>query len=343
MSDSITAAVTFVIEEQYLQNCCNIAAFAMYLFDVAITLGDQIDHIWRRSFSGVTALFITLHLSTLSVYVLYIVQVPLVECQPAYITNMAYALASSVQVLTVAAVAALRIYAINGHDGRLPTLVFSLSVVSFASTLYYCVVLTTEFLPPPINACVVYPSQLGIYSKFSIIGNACFIVAELLVLLSTWRHTYGLKKLARENNQEVSLTYLLLRDGTVYFGLMFFLEIFASVGQYVTALAGAPGFVFALEAILLSRFILNLRRVALQLMIPHGRQLGAASFSAFSSRLSFSELQFDSRVLGTLGGSLALGSSYDGETGIGNDVLAEGDPEYLEEMAAHDERYELTN
>ncbi|TFY64157.1 hypothetical protein EVJ58_g2802 [Rhodofomes roseus] len=240
---------------------------------------------------------------------------------------MAYALASSVQVLTVAAVAALRIYAINGHDRRLPTLVFSLSVVSFTSTLYYCVVLTTEFLPPPINACVVYPSQL----------------AELLVLLSTWRHTYGLKKLARENNQEVSLTYLLLRDGTVYFGLMFLLEIFASVGQYVTALAGAPGFVFALEAILLSRFILNLRRVALQLMIPHGRQLGAASFSAFSSRLSFSELQFDSRVLGTLGGSLALGSSYDGETGIVNDVLAEGDPEYQEELAAHDERYELTN
>ncbi|TFY64160.1 hypothetical protein EVJ58_g2806 [Rhodofomes roseus] len=178
----------------------------------------------------------------------------------------------------------------------------------------------------------------------SIIGYACFIVAEALVLLSTWWHTYGLKKLARENNQEVSLTDLLLRDGTVYFGLMFLLEIFASIGQYVTALEGAPAFVFALEAILLSRFILNLRRVALQLVISNGRQLGAASFSAFSSRLSVSELQFDSRVLGTLGGSLALGSSYDGETGIiVDDVLAEGDPEYLEEMAAHDERYELTN
>ncbi|KAH9932628.1 uncharacterized protein B0H18DRAFT_32710 [Fomitopsis serialis] len=76
MSDDATAAIIFIVNSQYVQNCCNIAAFAIYLFDHAITLGDQIDHLWRRRFSGVTALFIALHLSTIAVYVLYIVLVP---------------------------------------------------------------------------------------------------------------------------------------------------------------------------------------------------------------------------------------------------------------------------
>lgn len=51
----------------------------MYLFDVALTLADQIDHLWRRRVPElVAALLMSLDLSTKAVYVL---QVPLVECE----------------------------------------------------------------------------------------------------------------------------------------------------------------------------------------------------------------------------------------------------------------------
>ena len=54
---------------------------AIYLYDQTITLGDQMDYIWRRRFSAVTALFALLHLSTVAGYILYIVLARLTQCQ----------------------------------------------------------------------------------------------------------------------------------------------------------------------------------------------------------------------------------------------------------------------
>ena len=54
---------------------------AIYLYDQTITLGDQMDYIWRRRFSAVTALFALLHLSTVTGYILYIVLARLTQCQ----------------------------------------------------------------------------------------------------------------------------------------------------------------------------------------------------------------------------------------------------------------------
>ncbi|KAH9932619.1 uncharacterized protein B0H18DRAFT_1115847 [Fomitopsis serialis] len=352
MSDDITAAIITIVNGQYVQNCCYIAAFAIYLFDHAITLGDQIDHIWRRRFSGVTALFIALHLSTIAVD---------------WIADILYGIAGLIQGLVVGAIGALRIYAINGCDWRLPTLIFFLSFLTLVSTVYYCVSLTTGSLLPYINACVIYPTNPEIYTNhlctaqmcvhlriitvvaqvtlgsFShnctpvfIVSSACSIVAEALVVLSTWRYTYGMKKLAREVNQEVSLTYLLLRDGTIYFVMVLFLEVFAAIGQYVTVFAGVSGFTFALVTVVLSRFILNLRRAALRLTVEKHPGRGTNSTSASGPLSSISELQFNSRILGSLGGSLAFGSSDD------DDKTGSADESLDVEVEEADEAEELT-
>lgn len=50
-------------------------------------------------------------------------------------------------------------------------------------------------------------------ASVSIIGSASAVASEALVLLSTWWNTYGIMKIARTSNQDVSITYLLLRDG----------------------------------------------------------------------------------------------------------------------------------
>lgn len=54
---------------------------AIYLYDQTITFSDQIDHIWFRRFSLVTGLFSVLHLSTIAIYVLYIISVFSIQCQ----------------------------------------------------------------------------------------------------------------------------------------------------------------------------------------------------------------------------------------------------------------------
>ncbi|TFY64156.1 hypothetical protein EVJ58_g2801 [Rhodofomes roseus] len=146
-----------------------------------------------------------------------------------------------------------------------------------------------------------------------------------------------MKRLARQINQEVSLTYLMLRDGTIYFVMLFVLEIFSTIGQYVTVLAGVPGFTFALETVVLSRFLLDLRRTALRLSVAAGPRAGESSTSASGSLIDLSELRFNSRILGSLGGSLALGSSDEESNGMlgsldgSTDV---DDPDQIKEVAA---------
>ncbi|KZT63118.1 hypothetical protein DAEQUDRAFT_770902 [Daedalea quercina L-15889] len=291
MSDDATAAIASIINSQYVQNCCNFAAFTIYLYDHAITLGDQIDHIWRRRFSAVTTVFALLHLSTIAVYVLYIVLVPLTECEPYVFLHRTTGVLMS---FTIGAIAALRVYAINGRDVRLPTLILSLTLMTAAGNAYYSASLATEMLPPPINSCTIYPVNLALY-------------------VNTWWNTYGLKKLARETDQGVSLTHLILRDGTIYFIVLLLLEVISAIGQYVAALAGVPAFTFALETVVLSRFLLDLRQAALRLTInPGPGRIRNTSSSSSGSIASLTEIQFNSHILGSLGGSLAFGFSNDG-------------------------------
>ena len=87
---------------RYLQNYCNYAAFGkhlstmtlhllefllciplivIYLYDQTITFCDQIEYIWSRRFSAVTLLFALLHLSTITAYILCVVDMSLTQCQ----------------------------------------------------------------------------------------------------------------------------------------------------------------------------------------------------------------------------------------------------------------------
>ena len=54
---------------------------AVYLYDQIITSRNQIDYIWSRRFSAMTAFFILLHLSTIATYLLYTVALTVSQCQ----------------------------------------------------------------------------------------------------------------------------------------------------------------------------------------------------------------------------------------------------------------------
>ena len=58
-----------------------------------------------------------------------------------------------------------------------------------------------------LSAYCLYVMAVAIASSTSIIAS------EALVLVSTWWNTYGTIRMARASNQDVSMMYLLLRDG----------------------------------------------------------------------------------------------------------------------------------
>ena len=88
-----------------------------------------------------------------------------------------------------------------------------------------------------------------------------------------------------------------------------------------------------LETIVLSRFLLNLRRAALRLTISPGPWNNTFSDTT-DTVASLSELQFNSQVIGSLGGSLAFGPSddYSEETEISSISSGQVDMVALESL-----------
>ncbi|KAH9841409.1 uncharacterized protein C8Q71DRAFT_736785 [Rhodofomes roseus] len=136
--------------------------------------------------------------------------------------------------------------------------------------------------------------------------RACNALADVLVLITTWRVTYRVAKLSRSMSVEPSLSKLILRDGSVYFAVLFVLNVLNTTLWVVDIYKNVTVFSNVLSVILLSHLFINLRTTALN----HD-----SSLSGQSSVMS--DVRF-SGVLGGMGsavaGSFALSSEHqDGE------------------------------
>ncbi|KAL1944236.1 hypothetical protein VTO73DRAFT_3421 [Trametes versicolor] len=95
--------------------------------------------------------------------------------------------------------------------------------------------------------------------RLLIATRASVIVNDILVIALTWWKTYGIRKLVAQANMKVSLSTLLLRDGTIYFLLLFTMSIFHIVFSLTERFTFTLTLEEPLTAILVSRFLLNLR------------------------------------------------------------------------------------
>ncbi|KAI0724644.1 hypothetical protein C8Q72DRAFT_657194 [Fomitopsis betulina] len=132
------------------------------------------------------------------------------------------------------------------------------------------------------------------------------IAGHALVLAVTWRRTYGIRKLVNASSMGTSLSSLILRDGSVYFGLIMLLDV-AGLISYMEYSAVTSCFVTAIQPIVLARFFLNLREAALAPDLP-----------THASRLSFMNSH---HALASIAGSIVFNAER--ETAGGDCVYEE--------------------
>ncbi|KAJ3556423.1 hypothetical protein NM688_g2035 [Phlebia brevispora] len=92
--------------------------------------------------------------------------------------------------------------------------------------------------------------------------RASVIAADAIVLLVTWVKTWHTYKTASRVDVHVPLSYLILRDGTIYFMILLALNVLQILVVGVSVfekLEPVNSFIVTLTPILISRFILNLR------------------------------------------------------------------------------------
>ncbi|KAI0940620.1 hypothetical protein AcW1_003768 [Taiwanofungus camphoratus] len=102
-------------------------------------------------------------------------------------------------------------------------------------------------------------------------------------------------------NVKVSMITLLLRDGTIYFGVLFGLNVIQIILYTTDALAYSSLFITLITSILLSRFFLNLRQV-------HSPKSSVEDTLVTSSHVS--DLHFASGVVANMGAPLRTGPAF---------------------------------
>ncbi|EPT00190.1 hypothetical protein FOMPIDRAFT_1050015 [Fomitopsis schrenkii] len=326
-----TPQSTDELESALLQNYLLVAPFALYTYDRLINLTREMDLVWRRPgqrrIPVVPILYGLMHVCTPVYFILNIATLWNLSCKKfvfIYIITLVFGADICVLYLTWGVISALRIHAINPRDWFTPSVIFVLFLVPVATNLLYassCALVDTVCSPWVPDLFIVEIST-----------RVSAIIGDTLVLLATWRVTYGVRQVYPLGKSNLPISLLLLRDGTLYFGTLLVLNIFSTVcWAKIPAFQDFDNFIYSLTTVLLSRLFFNLREVSL--LQSTIRTSGDASYTDESHTLSWvpaEYMQTCSTTLSVLGGSLVSGHPGDesADTIHENDGTGQGVLEY---------------
>ncbi|TFY59188.1 hypothetical protein EVJ58_g5936 [Rhodofomes roseus] len=169
--------------------------------------------------------------------------------------------------------AALRAFAISGYNWPAALLILAFGSITIWSNVYL----------------------IGL-----ILGVVSTVLSDALAMGITWWRTWGIKKAADDARISTPLTTVLLRDGSLYFAALAalsiaqtFMQIYDGDIDYLSYFL-TP---YALPAICISRFLLNLRSSS-------GLSQLASATASQSETTTVGTLHFAHRVAGNLGNML---------------------------------------
>ncbi|KAI0085171.1 hypothetical protein BDY19DRAFT_909283 [Irpex rosettiformis] len=300
----------------------NVLAF--YCFEWLVTFDQEVTHIWARKWSLSTWVFaINRHVTLLAV-ILQILPAP---------NN------DALTVLQFLAIARLRASAICHRSIWVFVVVFVLSGVPVVVNMVLFVKEDPLFLSGPTGTvCTVFlPFSDSVILKLALITRGAVVAADIIVLAVTWKETIGTVREAARLDISVPLSEILIRDALLQkFPVMAnsgaltclrallainIIQILAntvaslpevlrhhsntwkitSLGSPYSNLSLSALFLIRrrLTAIIVSRFILNLRQAVKEPGMPN-------------NTTNRSTIHFNSDILvGDLGQSLKFGAEYD--------------------------------
>ncbi|TCD64583.1 hypothetical protein EIP91_003879 [Steccherinum ochraceum] len=303
------------------------AALCLVAYDTLLTFSREVECIWKRKLNAVTALYVLQRwVLILDGMLINLHTTKLWECRHFRCKSQVIfaAVVSMLAVLGVAAFSTLRIWAIWGH-ALVPTLTVALaSAIVPAVNLYSFTQISSFVIVDGICSVSIVNFQtptwiIGPHPSFS---QPIAIVTDVLVLVLTWIKTADVwRESKRTKRFEVTVSTLLLRDGTMYFGMALIANIVALIFEVLRVNFNVSnGFVlvlYAASANLLARFMLDLRGINEQ---------------ASSKPCAISSISFNVQSLGgNIGAPLRVEDST-WVTGPADDVASESDMQYEETM-----------
>lgn len=203
-----------------------LAASVLFFYDYALTFPGEVNCIWQRRLSGITALFALTRYVVLLERVARLIQLKSWRGfnfqQADLFCNIAWRwseFATIVMYLSITVFPALRTYAVLSRYRGAFIFVLGVGVSGLIYGIYYATQITFQAMHPPFTGCgrdaaSGDPPNL----QFLGVGTISTMIIEVLALVLSWRETAGTMSVLRTFNMSTKMSYtaLLWRDGTIY-------------------------------------------------------------------------------------------------------------------------------
>ncbi|OBZ67735.1 hypothetical protein A0H81_12161 [Grifola frondosa] len=259
-----------------------VSAAALICYDYFLTLGSEVQHMWRAKISIATLVFYLVRYSAVFSTVFVILDIipgrdmTTESIQPddinvfnsACISCTIYVRAEMgmnfVLLCGAAIFSALRVYALWGRNKWVLIFTLALGLVNPAISLYQYIINTPRVNTLTIEACGVVENQsVEITAEISWYfgARASSVVADAAVLGLTWAKTFRMRAEAMECEIRTTFASIVMRDGTMYFLILLVVNIGGLVmnrpfyGSYTFAMST---WISIMTAIMMCRFMLDL-------------------------------------------------------------------------------------
>ncbi|KAI0777959.1 hypothetical protein BC629DRAFT_1594680 [Irpex lacteus] len=304
-----------------------IASAALYYYEWLVTFDQEITHIWARRWTVATWIFALNRYSTFFDLLGHLLPTTneyeiSQSCTWVFGVEVTFEL---LQLLISALFTALRAYALSSRNVWIFLVVFLFSVYPFITNMLLRVHETILFSSmAPFTVC----ESVTPFSDSVTLGQPYKIrqaVADCLVLAITWNKAIGAVRAASRHNLKVPLNAVLIRDGTFFFLALLALNIYEILSNNIPSLSlsTSNSLLTPLNAIIISRFMLNLRQVA---------EVEQSSVSAGTAHRS--TLLFNADVIvGNMGESLNFDVNSDEEDADADTDIGRNDREGIEDLS----------
>lgn len=277
------------VEADYVTICCNASLFTLYIYELLLTLNQSSKTILQCRWTGPSLLYICMHTITLLAVSQNLYFSLFASCKSIYISNIIGSVMEMLLYIIGGVIAAIHIYAINGHKWTRPIIIVCLYAPLVGTSLYAAIVAT--YLVEPFGCSISYNYSVAVSPGLIAFSWVCIAASDLLMLLETWYATYGIHNTVPHANTDLSISALLRQDCFIHSSLM--LTTWALyLGIHLTILlAHISQFANVINTILISRLFLNLRG-------------GHSSGNTTTNSIPVSSIQFASWVMRQFGESI---------------------------------------
>ncbi|KAL1948795.1 hypothetical protein VTO73DRAFT_10601 [Trametes versicolor] len=268
-----------------VENYCIIASSALLFADTLMTLTSEVQRIWRRKFTGATAVFLVTRC------------VPVLRLDDA-LTDISY--------LMFGVFLMLRVRGIWGKGWVPLALLTVLTPLRPILSIYNQVHYTPIAFGAPLGGCGADIDNAIYAQKF--LHEDSWLALDATVLVLTWLRTLGVHRESRRLGLHTPLVTLLLRDGTLYFLIIMVIQICGivsmSAGNVFALWEVWPFFDQVFTVIFSCRFMLDLRGVYLAYAVPSHPDFDGGKDTLASGHAELSRLRFSTSVVGNMGAPL---------------------------------------